>query len=131
MRNGSWTSARSADGPDRRTTMAEWLDMTVLIPAALVAVVGVVGLRVWYKRWRERRIASRRRVEKPNSHYSSEGVRQQEDRERWQGIPVRTLHPINQDEVQRLLDLVDDEGVEVLSSRERLFLDNMTIPRMG
>jgi len=30
-----------------------------------------------------------------------------------------------------LLDLVDDEGVEVLTSRERLFLDNMTLPRMG
>jgi phosphoglycerate-specific signal transduction histidine kinase len=125
------TPVGAAGALHRHTTMAEWLDMTVIIPAALVAVVGVVGLRVWYKRWKERRVAARRRVEKPNSHYSSEGVRHQEDRERWGRIPVRSLHPLNQDEVQRLLDLVDDEGVEVLTSRERLFLDNMTLPRMG
>ena len=105
--------------------------MTIWIPALLFVVAGGFGLRLWYRRWRERRIAARRRVEKPNSHYSSEGVRNQEDRERWGDINVGRLHPLNRDEVQRLLDVVDDEGIEALSSKDRLFLDNMTIPRMG
>lgn len=105
--------------------------MTIWIPAFVLFVVGAVGVRLWYRSWRARRIAARRRVEKPNSHYSSEGVRNQEDRERWGRINIGRLHPLNRDEVQRLLDVVDDEGIEALSSKDRLFLDNMTVPRMG
>lgn len=105
--------------------------MAIWMMAILLVVTGGLGARLWYREWRRRRIAARRRVEKPNSHYSSTGVRNQEDRERWGRINVRRLHPINRDEVQRLLDVVDDEGIEALSSRDRLFLDNMTIPRMG
>ena len=86
---------------------------------------------MWYRSWRKRRVAARRMVEKPNSHYSSEGVRNQEDRDRWGRINMRKLHPLNRDEVQRLLDVVDGEGIKALSSKDRLFLDNMTIPRMG
>lgn len=92
--------------------------------------LGVV-FRLWYRLWRRRRVAARRVVEKPNSHYSSLGVRNQEDRDRWGRINVRVLHPLNRDEVQRLLDVVDRSGIKALSSKERLFLDNMTIPRMG
>ncbi len=92
--------------------------------------VGVV-LRIWYRSWRKRRIAARRVVEMPNSHYSSQGVRNQEDRDRWGRINMRKLHPLNRDEVQRLLDVVDQEGITALSSKDRLFLDNMTMPRMG
>lgn len=106
-------------------------DMTIWIPAILFVVVGGIGLRAWYRSWQQRRIAARRRVEKPNSHYSSAGVRDQEDRERWGRIDLGRLHPLNRDEVQRLLDVIDEDGVEILSSRERLFLDNMTIPRTG
>ena len=100
--------------------------------AALTSLV-MMGLivRRSYRRARERRIASRRRVEAPNSHYSSTGVRNQEDRERWGGIELGGLHPINQDEVSRLLDVIDSEGIQVLSSKDRLFLDNMTLPRMS
>lgn len=93
-------------------------------------VIGVVT-RIWYRAWRRRRVAERRRVEAPNSHYSSEGVRNQEDRERWGHIDLGGLHPLNRDEVQRLLDLVDRHGIRAISAKDRLFLDNMTIPRMG
>lgn len=93
--------------------------------------MGGVALRLWYKGWRRRRIAAKRRVEAPNSHYSSAGVRSQEDRERWGDIRLTALHPINRDEVVRLLDVVDEEGVKALSVKDRLFLDNMTLPRMG
>ena len=105
--------------------------MSFLLPAFAVALVGAVGARMWYIRWRKQRVAARRRVEAPNSHYSSAGVRNQVDRERWGDIELGTLHPLNADEVTRLLDLVDEDGVRSLSPRDRLFLDNMTLPRMG
>ncbi len=108
-----------------------FLMMNFVLPALAVIVVGGIGARVWYVGWRKQRRAASRRVEAPNSHYSSAGVRNQEDRERWGDIPLNGLHPLNADEVARLLDVVDVDGVKSLSPRERLFLDNMTLPRMG
>lgn len=105
--------------------------MNFVLPALAMVVVGGIGARVWYLGWRKRRVAARRRVEAPNSHYSSNGVRNQEDRERWGDIQLGGLHPLNADEVARLLDVVDADGVKSLSPRDRLFLDNMTLPRMG
>jgi hypothetical protein len=105
--------------------------MSTWLPALLTGIVIGVAMRVWYRQWRRRRTAARRRVELPNSAYSSAGVRNQEDRERWGRINVRKLHPLNRDEVQRLLDVVDQEGIKAISPKDRLFLDNMTIPRMG
>lgn len=105
--------------------------MSTWIPALLFAVTGGIGLRFWYRHWRRRRIAARRKVELPNSAYASPGVRNQLDRERWGGINLGRLHPINREEVQRLLYMVDSEGIKALSPKDRLFLDNMTLPRMG
>ena len=102
--------------------------MELVLPLVIL-IAGSVGLRVWLRRQRERRIAARRRVEAPNSHYSSLGVRHQEDRERWGRIDVERLHPLNRDEVERLMEIVHADGVAVLSSRDRLFLDNMALPR--
>lgn len=100
-----------------------------LLLAALGALVGGVGFRVWYRGWRRRRMAARRRVEAPNSHYASQLVRNREDRERWGRIDFARLHPLNREEVRRLLGLIDSEGIGALSPRDRLFLDNMTLPR--
>jgi hypothetical protein len=108
----------------------KWL-MGVWIVGLTMAVVGGAALRVAYVTRRRRRVAARRRVEAPNSHYSSMAVRQQEDRERWGSIELPRLHPLNQEEVERLLRRIDVDGVHVLSPKERLFLDNMTLPRMG
>ncbi|MCZ6825502.1 MAG: hypothetical protein O7E50_07430 [Gemmatimonadetes bacterium] len=105
--------------------------LTYVLPAIAVMTIGGMALRMWYRSWRRRRIAARRRVEAPNSHYSSKGVRNQEDRERWGDIRLPTLHPLNQEEVVRLLETVDVEGVNALSGKDRLFLDNMTIARMS
>ena len=99
--------------------------------ALAVLVTGGVALRLWYRRWRARKIAENRRVEAPNSHYSSTGVQNQIDRERWGGINLPSLHPLNREEVLRLLEVVDEDGIKSLSPRDRLFLDNMTLPRMG
>ena len=103
--------------------------MEFVLPALVFLIASGVGVRFWMRRLREQRLAARRRVEAPNSHYSSLGVRQQEDRERWGRIELRRLHPLNRDEVARLLDIVDASGVGTLSAKERLFLDNMALPR--
>lgn len=107
--------------------MGEWT-------MGLVAVALVLASMTWrtaYRVRRRRRATARRRVEAPNSHYSSLGVRNQEDRERWRSIEVHRLHPLNQEEVERLLRRIDRDGVQTLSAKDRLFLDNMTLPRMG
>lgn len=105
--------------------------MDILVPAVTALIVGGLGLRLWYVRWRRQKVAAHRRVEAPNSHYSSQGVRNQEDRERWGCIDLSKLHPLNQEEVRRLLGVVDAEGIGALSRKDRLFLDNMALPRMG
>lgn len=105
--------------------------MNLILPGIAIALVSAFGLRFWYIRWRARRVAARRRVEAPNSHYASAGVRNQLDRERWGDIELTTLHPLNADEVIRLLEVVDVDGIKSLSPKDRLFLDNMTLPRMG
>ena len=105
--------------------------MIIWIEAAVALVLGGVAARIWYRHWRAKKIAAARRVERPNSHYSSAGVRNQEDRERWGDITLPKLHPLNQEEVHRLLLMVDSDGIQALSPRDRLFLDNMTIPRLS
>lgn len=97
---------------------------------ALCVFFGGLAVRLAWAEHR-RRLTSRRRVEMPNSHYSSMGVRQQEDREKWGRIALERLHPLNREEVQRLLRRADVDGVHTLSSKDRLFLDNMTLPRAG
>jgi len=103
--------------------------METWIPAVAALIATGVALRLWYAGWRRRRIEGRRRVEAPNSHHSSQGVRNREDRERWARIELAKLHPLNREEVQRLLTVVDAQGVAALSPRDRTFLDNMTRPK--
>ncbi len=105
--------------------------MTSWMTSVLIGMIAGVGLGIWYRVWRDRRIVSRRVVEKPNSHYASQGVKAIEDRERWSRIDLAGLHPLNREEVVRLLDRVEREGVQTLTPRDRLFLDNLTVPRPG
>lgn len=105
--------------------------MTIWISGFAFLVAAVIGSRFWYKRWRARRIAARRRVELPNSHYASQLVRDQLDRERWGDLNMGRLHPVNREEVERLLGLVDALGADSLSTRERVFLDHLTNLRFG
>lgn len=94
--------------------------------SALLFVTGLgLGLRIRQRVRRRRRVAERRRVELPNSHYSAPAVRRLVDLERWGRIPLDRLHPLNRDEVRRLLRLARDAGSDALAPRERRFLDNM------
>jgi hypothetical protein len=45
---------------------------------------------------------------------------------RWKGISVESLHELNREEVQRLLDKVKSTGPGSLSKAERQFLDRMS-----
>ena len=99
------------------------------MPLVSGVIVGVTGVALLLANRRKRLAVTARRVEAPNSHYSSRGVRDREDRERWGRIDLSGLHPLNGDEVRRLLGVVDVDGVGALSSKDRVFLDNMTRPR--
>jgi len=105
--------------------------MTLWISVFAFLVAGSVGLRLWYLRWKKRRIETRRKVELPNSHYASQLVKHQIDRERWGELNVSHLHPVNREEVERLLGMVDALGPDALSPRERIFLDHLTNLRFG
>jgi hypothetical protein len=101
--------------------------MPLWISALLfVTSLGVgFGLRLRL-RLRRQLVARQRRVEEPNSYYSAPGVRRLVDLERWGRIPIEQLHPLNRDEVRRLLRLARAAGSDALAPKERRFLDNMT-----
>lgn len=104
--------------------------MEFFLPAIFL-VLGGISASVWYRRRREQLSAMRRRVEAAEARYTSLGVKALEDLERWKKIDFAALHPLNRDEVIRLLEIVVADGTGVLSTKERLFLDNMTLPRLG
>ena len=101
-------------------------DPAVALVAAGTPVAPADSARRAYRRWRKRRIALRRIVERPNSFYSSILVKNQEDRTRWGRIDLSRVHPVNREEVQRLLARADALGVDTLSARERVFLESLT-----
>lgn len=74
---------------------------------------------------RARRRAKRRVVERPNSHYTSQLARESQTRHRWHTIALDRLHPINRDEVVRLLAKTEATSPEALRANERVFLDHM------
>jgi hypothetical protein len=100
--------------------------MSTWLLAVFASVLAGIGLRLWFRRWKRARIAARRIVEKPNSHYSSVIVQNRIARQRWGQVDLDRIHPVNREEVERLLALADIQGPEALSPRERLFLETMT-----
>ncbi|MEX0891625.1 MAG: hypothetical protein WEB88_05585 [Gemmatimonadota bacterium] len=100
------------------------MDSFLLFPLYVLVVVMAGFASVLMVRWVfARRRARRRVVERPNSHYTSEGVRRNETRSRWHAIDRARLHEINRGEVERLLARVDAAGPESLRADERRFLD--------
>lgn len=47
---------------------------------------------------------------------------------RWKGISVESLHELNREEVERLLEKAEAEGAAGLAASEREFLDRMSAP---
>jgi hypothetical protein len=105
--------------------------MLFWISGIVGAMAAAIALHIWHRRRRARLVAARRVVEKPNSAYAAPGVVQQVERTRWSSIDLDRLHPINREEVERLLEVVDTAGPQALSRKDRIFLDNMTVPRFS
>lgn len=99
--------------------MNPWL--TATLSAAIVIVVLSVRAII-------RRVARKRQprmVEKPNSHYTSQLVLDNDSSTRWRSIPLENMHEINRGEVKRLIVKLDEYGIEGMTKRERMFLDRM------
>jgi len=52
-------------------------------------------------------------------------VQNRADVERWKAIPLDQLHPINREEVERVLQKLETQGISSLTQDERAFLDRM------
>ena len=97
-----------------------------IVPATLLLLVAAAALTpVLVRAVRARSKARRRVVEKPNSHYTAEIVRERETKNRWREIVLERVHEINRGEVKRLLAKVDALGPDALRPAERVFLDRM------
>lgn len=108
------------------TTTMNVLDPVFIFPLALVALV-VIGFAAAAiaRTVRVRRRAQRRVIEQPNSHYTSQIVREHEAKHRWENMALDRIHEINREEVVRLLAKVEATSVEALRPNERAFLDRM------
>ncbi|CAN5755753.1 hypothetical protein BH23GEM9_BH23GEM9_32270 [soil metagenome] len=102
------------------------IDPAQILPFALLMFVAA-SLAVAVRGALRARVRTRRRVvERPNSHYTSQLVRNSETRHRWHGIALESIHEVNRGEVVRLLARVEAAGVDSLLPAERVFLDQFT-----
>lgn len=108
------TVPRTRAGP----TMTKMLVALLILNAVILATV-------WILYRRARRARRERRVEGPNSEYKSRYVLDLESRERWEALDMSLLHPLNREEVEKVLDKLRATSVRALSSQERSFLDRM------
>lgn len=102
--------------------MALWLAIAVIV----LTIGSLLGRIVWLAHLRRTR-SRNRKVEAPNSHYTPQLVRNREDLDRWENIPLDKVHEINRGEVVRLIDKAKAAGVESLRPTERTFLDQIAL----
>lgn len=92
-----------------------------------IAVITLLAVVVLLRRAMRRHLTPKQRVvEPPNSAFASELVRHRERAARWSGIEAVRLHPVNRQEVERLLKVVSASGVSALSERDLVFLDHLS-----
>lgn len=102
--------------------MGLWLAIAVIV----LTIGSLLGRIVWLAHLRRKRSRSRQ-VEAPNSYYTPQLVRNREDLDRWENIPLEKVHEINRGEVRRLVDKAKAAGAESLRPNERQFLDHMAL----
>jgi hypothetical protein len=92
----------------------------------IVFVAAAMAMSALVRLLRSRRGRPARIVERPNSHYTAQAVRDGETRHRWAGIDLDGIHEANRGEVVRLLACLEAGGVDALRPIEQLFLDQLT-----
>ena len=98
--------------------------MTWLLILLLALNVGaLVVVSLLYRR--SRRAERARRVEGPNSEYTSQYVQDLEAKQRWEALDRTQLHELNREEFERMLAKVQTFSVRALSPQERAFMDRM------
>jgi hypothetical protein len=101
------------------------IDPLLGIAIGALTVLGAALAGAALRRSLRARAQRTRVVEKPNSHYTSQVVRDGEARHRWQNIAIERIHEVNRGEVKRLLAKIEALGVDALQPTERKFLDNV------
>jgi hypothetical protein len=91
----------------------------------IVFVAAAMAMSALVRLLRSRRGRPVRTVERPNSHYTSQAVRDTETRHRWTGIDLDGIHEANRDEVVGLLARLQAGGVDALRPIEQMFLDQL------
>jgi hypothetical protein len=95
------------------------------LPGMIAFIAAALAMSALVRLLRSRRRHVTRVVERPNSHYTAQGVRDSENRHRWAGINLDAIHEVNRDEVVRLLARLEVGGVDALRPVERIFLDQL------
>jgi membrane associated rhomboid family serine protease len=82
-------------------------------------------LGAWlYLLWLDRRKGQFRKV----ATSAAPEVAQRVDSGRWKAIDVAKIHQVNREEVNRILDKINAQGIAALTPEERLFLSNFVPP---
>jgi hypothetical protein len=95
------------------------------LPGIIAFIAAAVAMSALVRLLRSRQRRPTRVVERPNSHYTAQAVRDSENRHRWAGISLDAIHEVNRDEVVRLLARLEVGGVDALRPVERIFLDQL------
>lgn len=78
-----------------------------------------------YLRWFERRNRAWQQEARANVIQRAV-IQARADTDRWRSIRLEELHPINREEVERVLQKLETQGVASLTQDERAFLDRMS-----
>ncbi len=106
----------------------EAVELTMLIWISVVLLSTLVGGAFARRWWIKRRAgikAANRILERPNSYYSSKGVRDQEDAEWYDSIDLEKLHEVNRAEIERLVSQIKAAGIDSLRPSDRAFLERI------
>ncbi len=79
-----------------------------------------------YMKWMEYRSPARRFKAEATAPLQRTATVKSSDVERWQRIRRENLHPVNRDELDRVLDKIKSAGVGSLTPDERAFLDRFS-----
>ena len=106
------------------TIMAYWMGVTGGGNVAHFAHLGGYAGAFVYLLWLDRRKGAFRKV----ATDAPAEIVQKVDSGRWKAIDVQKVHQVNRDEVNRILDKINAQGIGALTPEERLFLSNFVPP---